>query len=68
MAMLLAGQDHPARSHTERPDGDGRALFVNPLMAIYFTVDLDKLAARYLHLDRIENRVIAFSGCCWSRR
>ncbi|BCB92007.1 DUF1152 domain-containing protein [Phytohabitans suffuscus] len=33
----------------------GSALFVNPLMAIYFTVDLDKLAARCLYLDRIEN-------------
>ncbi|MEJ3742823.1 DUF1152 domain-containing protein [Actinomycetes bacterium KLBMP 9797] len=33
------------------------ALFVNPLMAIYFTVDLDKLAARCLYLDRIENTV-----------
>jgi len=32
----------------------GSALFVNPLMAIYFTVDLDKLAARCLYLDRIE--------------
>ena len=31
------------------------ALFVNPLMAIYFTVDLAKLAARCLYLDRIEN-------------
>jgi len=26
----------------------GSALFVNPLMAVYFTVDLDKLAARCL--------------------
>jgi len=33
----------------------GSALFVNPLMAIYFTVDLDKLAERCLYLDRIEN-------------
>lgn len=33
----------------------GSTLFVNPLMAIYFTVDLDKLAARCLYLDRIEN-------------
>jgi len=33
----------------------GSALFVNPLMAIYFTVDLDTLAARCLYLDRIEN-------------
>jgi hypothetical protein len=32
-------------------------LFVNPLMAVYFTVDLDKLAARCLYLDRIENTV-----------
>jgi hypothetical protein len=30
------------------------SLFVNPLMAIYFTVDLDKLAARLLYRDRIE--------------
>jgi hypothetical protein len=35
----------------------GNALFVNPLMAIYFTVDLDKLAARCLYLDRIENTI-----------
>jgi hypothetical protein len=33
----------------------GSALFVNPLMAIYFTVDLDTLAARSLYLDRLEN-------------
>nr|BFE57397.1 DUF1152 domain-containing protein [Dactylosporangium thailandense] len=39
-------------SRTERGD-----LFVNPLMAIYFTVDLDKLAARCLYLDRIENTI-----------
>jgi hypothetical protein len=38
----------------------GSALFVNPLMAMYFTVDLDKLAARCLYLDRIENT--------WGRR
>lgn len=35
----------------------GTALFVNPLMAIYFTVSLDKLAARCLYLDRIENTI-----------
>ncbi|GGN64477.1 hypothetical protein GCM10010112_24750 [Actinoplanes lobatus] len=35
----------------------GSTLFVNPLMAIYFTVDLDKLAARCLYLDRLENTV-----------
>ncbi|MBB2949061.1 hypothetical protein FB565_008866 [Actinoplanes lutulentus] len=33
----------------------GSALFVNPLMAVYFTVGLDALAARCLYLDRIEN-------------
>jgi hypothetical protein len=33
----------------------GGALFVNPLMAIYFTVDLNALAARNLYLDRIEH-------------
>jgi hypothetical protein len=32
----------------------GSTLFVNPLMAIYFTVDLDGLARRSLYLDRIE--------------
>ncbi|MBW6435118.1 DUF1152 domain-containing protein [Actinoplanes hulinensis] len=35
----------------------GSTLFVNPLMAIYFTVDLDKLAARCLYLDRLENTI-----------
>jgi hypothetical protein len=35
----------------------GSALFVNPLMAVYFTVDVDKLAARCLYLDRIENTI-----------
>ena len=38
----------------------GSALFVNPLMAMYFTVDLDRLATRCLYLDRIENT--------WGRR
>jgi hypothetical protein len=32
-------------------------LFVNPLMAIYFTVDLDSLARRSLYLDRIQNTI-----------
>ena len=35
----------------------GSALFVNPLMAVYFTVDVDRLAARCLYLDRIEQTV-----------
>jgi hypothetical protein len=33
----------------------GSALFVNPLMAIYFGFDLDGLAARSLYLDRLED-------------
>ncbi|MFI0373634.1 DUF1152 domain-containing protein [Actinomadura sp. 1N219] len=34
-------------------------LFINPLMAMYFAVDLDGLARRNLYLDRLENtRVI----------
>ncbi|MFI5915200.1 DUF1152 domain-containing protein [Dactylosporangium sp. NPDC051541] len=32
----------------------GSPLFVNPLMAIYFTVDLMALAGRCLYLDRLE--------------
>jgi len=35
----------------------GTKLFVNPLMAIYFTVDLAALADRCLYLDRIENTI-----------
>ncbi|MGI5242990.1 DUF1152 domain-containing protein [Dactylosporangium sp. CA-139066] len=35
----------------------GGQLFVNPLMAIYFTVDLAKLAARCLYVDRIEHTI-----------
>ncbi|MEU7869991.1 DUF1152 domain-containing protein [Dactylosporangium sp. NPDC049140] len=35
----------------------GSRLFVNPLMAVYFTVDLPKLAARCLYLDLIEPTV-----------
>lgn len=33
----------------------GSTLFVNPLMAIYFSFDLDGLAGRSLYLDRLEN-------------
>ncbi|MEU8238158.1 DUF1152 domain-containing protein [Actinoplanes missouriensis] len=35
----------------------GSTLFVNPLMAAYFTVDLVMLAGRCLYLDRIEQTV-----------
>ncbi|MFI7616728.1 DUF1152 domain-containing protein [Nonomuraea terrae] len=37
----------------------GSELFVNPLMSLYFAVDLDALAARSLYLDRIEDTVLA---------
>ncbi|MDQ1644031.1 MAG: hypothetical protein QOJ50_215, partial [Cryptosporangiaceae bacterium] len=33
----------------------GSELFVNPLMAVYLTVDLVALARRSLYLDRLEN-------------
>jgi hypothetical protein len=33
-------------------------LFVNPLMTIYFAVDLDALASRNLYLDQIEDTVL----------
>jgi hypothetical protein len=36
----------------------GSELFVNPLMSMYFTFDLDTLAAHNLYLDRIENTVL----------
>ncbi|CND84263.1 Uncharacterised protein [Mycobacterium tuberculosis] len=37
----------------------GSELFINPLMAMYFAVDLDGLARRSLYLDRLEGtRVI----------
>jgi len=35
----------------------GSALFVNPLMAIYFSFELNPLAQRVLYLDRVENTV-----------
>jgi hypothetical protein len=41
------------------PRTAGSALFVNPLMAIYFTVDLAALARRSLYLDRLEDTVDA---------
>jgi hypothetical protein len=37
----------------------GSELFINPLMALYFAVDLDGLARRSLYLDRIEGTVLA---------
>jgi hypothetical protein len=50
---------------TRGADGDvhvtrrtrGSTLFVNPLMAIYFSFDLDGLARRSLYLDRLKHTV-----------
>jgi hypothetical protein len=41
---------------TERTHGS--TLFVNPLMAVYFTFELDALAQRNLYLDQIEDTVL----------
>ena len=41
---------------TERTHGS--TLFVNPLMAVYFTFELYALARRTLYLDRIEDAVL----------
>ncbi|MFI1993667.1 DUF1152 domain-containing protein [Actinoplanes sp. NPDC020271] len=54
IAAALAGEFGDVQ-FTRRTSGS--QLFVNPLMAMYFTVDLDKLAARCLYLDRIENTI-----------
>lgn len=68
--MAGASRDTATAEHRQRPDrrgteqGSGRhrlhprlsgsTLFVNPLMAIYSTVDLMALAHRCLYLDRLE--------------
>lgn len=36
----------------------GSTLFVNPLMALYFTFDLDVLAERNLYLEGLEQTVL----------
>ncbi|KAB1929233.1 DUF1152 domain-containing protein [Micromonospora noduli] len=54
IAAATSGEFGDVRFTRRTGGGD---LFVNPLMAIYFTVDLDKLAARCLYLDRIENTI-----------
>lgn len=54
IAAALAGQ-HGDVQFTRRTNGS--TLFVNPLMAMYFTVDLVGLAARNLYLDRIEETI-----------
>ena len=54
IAAALAGQ-HGNVQFTRRTNGS--TLFVNPLMAMYFTVDLAGLAARNLYLDRIEDTI-----------
>ncbi|MFI6320076.1 DUF1152 domain-containing protein [Nonomuraea sp. NPDC050556] len=36
----------------------GSELFINPLMSVYFAIDLDGLARRSLYLDQIEDTVL----------
>ena len=55
IAAALRGESGDVR-FTERTRGS--ELFVNPLMAVYFTVDLPGLAARNLYLDRLEPTVL----------
>ncbi|MFI5908626.1 DUF1152 domain-containing protein [Dactylosporangium sp. NPDC051541] len=52
IAAAMRGESGDVR-FTDRTNGS--TLFVNPLMAVYFTVDLGALAARNLYLDRIEH-------------
>lgn len=52
VAAAIRGQFGDVHS-TERTHGS--ALFVNPLMAVYFTFELDALARRNPYLDRIED-------------
>ncbi|MCG5462466.1 hypothetical protein AB0K35_23400 [Micromonospora sp. NPDC053740] len=54
IAAATSGEFGDVRFTRRTGGGD---LFVNPLMAIYFAVDLDKLAARCLYLERIENTI-----------
>ncbi|WP_223166905.1 DUF1152 domain-containing protein [Nonomuraea sp. SYSU D8015] len=56
IAAAIRGEFGDVR-FTERTRGS--ELFINPLMAIYFAVDLDGLARRSLYLDRIEDTVLA---------
>jgi hypothetical protein len=55
IAAAIRGQFGDAH-FTERTRGS--TLFVNPLMALYFTFDLDVLADHNLYLDRLEGTVL----------
>lgn len=52
IAAALAGEHGDVR-FTRRTEGS--TLFVNPLMAMYFTFELSGVAEQNLYLDRIEN-------------
>jgi hypothetical protein len=54
IAAALAGEFGDVHT-TQRTCGS--TLFVNPLMAMYFTVGLDALARRCLYLDRLEHTI-----------
>ena len=55
IAAALRGDFGDARFTQRTADSE---LFVNPLMSVYFAVDLDGLANRSLYLDRIEQTVL----------
>ncbi|GAA3026783.1 DUF1152 domain-containing protein [Kitasatospora albolonga] len=55
VAAALRGEFGDVR-FTDRTNGT--ALFVNPLMSMYFTVTVEALAARNRYLDRIERTVL----------
>jgi hypothetical protein len=54
IAAALRGESGDV--HTTRRT-HGSTLFVNPLMAIYFSFDLDGLAAQSLYLDHLEDTI-----------
>ncbi|MFJ5924004.1 DUF1152 domain-containing protein [Kitasatospora sp. NPDC092948] len=55
IAAALRGEFGDVR-FTERTGNS--ALFINPLMTLYFGVTVEALAARHLYLDRLENTVL----------
>ncbi len=57
IAAALRGEFGDVR-FTSRTEGS--ELFVNPLMGVYFSVDLDALAAGVLYLPKLENTRTAF--------
>ncbi|GIH22315.1 hypothetical protein Aph01nite_06250 [Acrocarpospora phusangensis] len=55
IAAALDGQFGDAHFTTRT---SGSELFINPLMAVYFAVDMDALARRSLYLSRLEGTIL----------